>query len=138
MRLLLLTALAILFAGVAAATTTIYLSDGTAIDTDDNVYVSKEPLYTVEGTLADGLEVAPASPLVPSEGDAGDEPELCPEGSFEYFNNPECPGYQEEEEEQVAACFPPLWMEGCEEEEDEPEVCYEIVGTWAIEVPCEG
>ena len=128
--------LGLAFAATASATT-IYFDDGTALETDANVYVSEDTLYRVEGTYKAGFKVSPAVPAVAGE-PADDEPEVCQEGSFEYYNNPECAGYVEEEEEQVAACFPPLWMAGCEEEEeDEPEVCYEIVGTWAIEVPCE-
>ena len=108
--------LGLAFAATASATT-IYFDDGTALETDANVYVSEDTLYRVEGTYKAGFKVSPALPAVAGE-PAEDEPELCQEGSFDYFNNPECDGYVEEEEE-VA------------------EVCYEIVGTWATEVPCD-
>ena len=59
----------------AAAATTVYLNDGTAVETEDDVYVSSEPLYRVTGDVSTGLHVTPVNPL--KEAEAPVEPSLC-------------------------------------------------------------
>ena len=107
MSKILLTTAATAFTGLAVATT-IYLDDGTIVETDQKVYVSDKPLYTVEGSLDKSIVVTPADTVKPPN---------C-EG-FNMFYSPDCPGYEKPDPK------------------PEVEVCYEYRGTWAFEVPCE-
>lgn len=83
----------VFISSVAFGETTIYLSDGTSITTEDNVYVSSEPLYAVSGTLSETLIVTPVLPLEasvepPVASEEPEEPVL-----FEHGYNGTCASY---------------------------------------------
>lgn len=102
--------------------TTIYLSNGSSITTNDNVYVSSEPLFAVSGDLSNTLSVTPASPLeLPVEPPSAPEEPETPEEPvvFEHGPNGTCASYVH----QGPATFDGLyedqrWSAACDGNED--------------------
>ena len=70
-------------AAAAAAATTVILNDGTVVETDDNVYISTDPLYSLtEAEPVDTTVVEPEPPTDPDEVDCND-PRPTFDGTFE-------------------------------------------------------
>lgn len=63
----LLLSISALMLAAATAATTVYLDDGTAVETEDDVYTSSEPLYRVTGNATVGYTFTPVEPLSPSD-----------------------------------------------------------------------